>query len=322
MIDLKKAVEKAVKKSSYENLEAVNQSRLKLLDPTTGGSPKLFLGSASGSVSRALPRGVAFHQYLLEEHKFMVPKYNRPSGMIGDLADKVLEQCINNSSPYIPDALITDIAKEINYGQSWNSTTLVQKVVDAKTREYVVERFDNPDMHLIMAEEMQKLKNGKLAWNNHSFCNWLRTNLTQTEMTLSWVDSETGIACKGRADMLFMDENKIILADPKSTEKNPRDPYFIKNYGVDFQLAFYLRGAKELYKQSYGKEFIGEAEAFTILVGMSDNPEVVVYRITNDKLKIQDEKITSLLKRLKYHQEKGFEYSMEEYENEDLYLDY
>lgn len=64
----------------------------------------------------------------------------------------------------------------------------------------------------------------------------------QTEKALTWTDSETGIACKGRLDVIMPD----MIIDYKTTTNASTDAFMREalRYGYDLQAAMYMEAAR------------------------------------------------------------------------------
>ena len=65
----------------------------------------------------------------------------------------------------------------------------------------------------------------------------------QTEVTILWVDEETGILCKCRCDTFVpMDDHSVIVMDLKTTGDMKRLKYSVVDYGYDRQQVHYTEG--------------------------------------------------------------------------------
>ena len=108
------------------------------------------------------------------------------------------------------------------------------------------------------------------------------------EQTLTWVDPETGIACKGRIDYLRPDG----LVDLKTTASlDPRRFASTANdMGYHGQLAFYARGLKALGMTDPG--------CWLVAVEGDAPHDVVAYRVDPGVLALGDELVGRMLNRL------------------------
>lgn len=130
------------------------------------------------------------------------------------------------------------------------------------------------------------------------------------EMSFTWTDSATGIACKGRTDWLCHDgwvsgdagkpsRKRVILVDLKtSTSADAREfGRSAARYGYHMQLAHYRAG---LVANGY------EVSQVLIVVVESSAPyDVCVYEITDDQLAKASAEVAALLARVKECEESG-----------------
>ena len=318
MINLLKSV-KEDPEAGYWFDTALSRSDIIQLDPETGGSPKKFKSEKQNKESRALTKGIAFHEYVLEPAKFKAATYNRPSAKLGEVADAMVKLCMAGTAA--PDTqTFENLCKELNYGQSWTAATRLSKFRDAFGFDYLLERVKHPDMHWVTQEEIDQFEITKESLDNHSFASELLSKCTEKEVILKF--EINGIECKARLDMLEMSEDRVIVPDLKTTSQSAWDPYFIKKYGVDFQAAWYRRAALAEHARRYPGKTPQVIECYTILAELTPIAETVVYKLSNEKLNEQDAKIDSLINRYKFHMEHGFDYSMEELMNENRFLTY
>lgn len=94
------------------------------------------------------------------------------------------------------------------------------------------------------------------------------------EVSMCWVDEETGATCRGRIDWL----NPIALVDVKSTVDASRDGFMRQaaNLHMDLQAAAYIDGYKQL---------TGEEIPFLHIAVERDKPHMVaVHQLPNDAL--------------------------------------
>jgi hypothetical protein len=318
MIDLLKKV-KEDPEVGYLMSKAVSQSALKTLDPKRGGSPKNFTQEYTSSGSRALAKGTAFHQFVLEPGNFEVPQFNRPSAKLGEIADYLIGEGLKGNHFDTSEAF-EDACLEVNYGQSWTATKRQEKFTDALGYSYLTERVQNPNKQFITSDEYALMEESKQSLDDHEFATELLDISTHKEENIFFTID--GVECKARLDSLLMSEQEVIVIDLKTTGQSARDPWFIKKYGVDFQAAFYRRAALAMHKELYPNAMPPIVDCYTILAELKSNPEVVVYKLTDEKLNEQDIEIDSLINRYKFHIDNGFIYSMEELQNEHKFLVY
>jgi hypothetical protein len=108
------------------------------------------------------------------------------------------------------------------------------------------------------------------------------------ELSIIWIDPETGLPCKARIDMVRAGWNSI--GDLKTTEDASKDGFTrsIDKYGYQRQGAFYLRGAKA----------VGiDCEYFSIIpTEKSAQHAAAAYKLMGDAIGAGDEQIGKLLR--------------------------
>lgn len=108
------------------------------------------------------------------------------------------------------------------------------------------------------------------------------------ELSIVWVDGETGLLCKARIDMARPGWNCI--GDLKTTEDASRRGFIrsIDKYGYHRQGAFYLRGAAAVGL---------DCEHFSIIPAEKPEPNAAgAYKLKPDAIAAGDEQITRLLR--------------------------
>jgi len=110
----------------------------------------------------------------------------------------------------------------------------------------------------------------------------------EAEVSIQWVDPETGLACKGRMD--YLRPNALI--DLKTSADLDRRRFAARalDLGHHGQLAFYLRGLKAL-----GREPV---ETYLIAVEQSEPYDVGLFTVDPAALEIGDALVSTLLNRL------------------------
>ena len=78
--------------SEYFKIKRLSNSKLKLINPTEGGSPQLFLQGIPFKYNVSLLLGTAVHTQLLQPESFILSNYERkPSGKCGYFIEKIWE---------------------------------------------------------------------------------------------------------------------------------------------------------------------------------------------------------------------------------------
>jgi len=69
----------------------------------------------------------------------------------------------------------------------------------------------------------------------------------ESEVSFFWIDPETGISCKGRADWVFRTDSGVVLLDLKTAESADPDGFAkaCARYGYHMQAAWYADGWRE-----------------------------------------------------------------------------
>jgi hypothetical protein len=116
----------------------------------------------------------------------------------------------------------------------------------------------------------------------------------ETEVTLTWTDTATGIACKARADIITRDG---IVADLKTTtDIEPRAfSRTVANYKYHSQLAHYMNGVAARD---------GMVAGAVLIAVESEGPfDVCCYELDEDAVWVGQEEVAELLAKLKQCQE-------------------
>ena len=147
----------------------------------------------------------------------------------------------------------------------------------------------HPGKEAMSTRQYETCSNAADAIHGHRFAReLLRGGLA--EETVTWIDPETGIACKGRLDYLRPD----LVIDLKSTS-DPAPERFAKdavNYGYSGQVAFYDGGARA------AKRLTGSERPWAIVVRAGDDFDVAPLQMSEETLDIGRRIYRSLLIRL------------------------
>ena len=119
------------------------------------------------------------------------------------------------------------------------------------------EVISSADMETIMAmeKEFAPVRN-RFLWNEEY----------HTEKTLVWTDTETGVDCKGRADVIMPN----IIIDYKTTANASTDAFLREalRYGYDLQAAMYMEGARANGYKPQGFVFIAQEKTAPYLINV------------------------------------------------------
>lgn len=104
------------------------------------------------------------------------------------------------------------------------------------------------------------------------------------EQAYRWIDPQTGLKLRSKADMIRTEKDYAFIVDVKKT-RDPRPEKFMKSvadFGYDRQAAFYIDGARECG--------FDVKDYFVIAVGDEFPHETVLYRIEDEAVQIGREK--------------------------------
>lgn len=104
------------------------------------------------------------------------------------------------------------------------------------------QRMENPSATLLTATDFDKCEAIREACAAHKFAKMLLDG--EHEASMVWVDEETGLTCKGRADVLGHKTGSVV--DLKTTQSAAVNPFerSLYQYGYHVQAAHYLAGAR------------------------------------------------------------------------------
>lgn len=143
----------------------------------------------------------------------------------------------------IPDLILEGIKKD-NYYSTWKDETRISKVV-MEGSDYFQMLIEAEGKQVITTEEYHLANRQVTGLLTHNHTKDFFYRKYETQVPLYW--KMEGENCKGLLDFLI-EENQIV--DIKSTtEYYSAIPSIIKKYRLDFQLAFYYLGLKELTGQ-------------------------------------------------------------------------
>lgn len=114
---------------------------------------------------------------------------------------------------------------------------------------YAAWESENQGKNVLDQDDMQTVKAITAAVNAHEAASTLTRGLV--EMAAYWIDEETGILCRCKADAIVADQGVIL--DLKTTSGSATQGEFarsVANYGYHIQAAYYLDGVREALRQS------------------------------------------------------------------------
>lgn len=120
----------------------------------------------------------------------------------------------------------------------------------------------------------------------------------QSEVSITWRDDATGLACRSRLDRLLVRSSSVLVVELKTTEDPSPEEFArsIHKFGYHRQAAFYLNAAIEL---------VGEARAsFAFVVVRKEPPhEVAVYQLDDESIEIGRQEVREAMAALKASRE-------------------
>ena len=118
----------------------ISNSRLKLIDPTEGGSPELFEEGLKFSVSDSFYFGSAIHELVLQPEEFvLVDSVNRPTAKAGFMADELFPTYWVGH--YVTDADVIKASNKIEYYKGKMNDQKIRTLTE-KCRDYWESRLE------------------------------------------------------------------------------------------------------------------------------------------------------------------------------------
>jgi len=118
---------------------------------------------------------------------------------------------------------------------------------DLRTKNGKEWKSNNTDRAVVRHNEFLQVKGMREAVMSISKAAMLiNSPRAQKEVTLTWIDEETGLACKARPDVMIETDGKVILLDLKTTEDVEKFKFkrSVIKYGYDTQQAMYGDGVR------------------------------------------------------------------------------
>jgi hypothetical protein len=270
-----------MEETNYREIEAVNQSRLKLILK----NPRAYQENKKIE-SDAFTFGSLVDFLLIEPTKnvedyYFISKDLKVSDNVKTIVDRIFnyyeelkdfpEIIEQEGFPIRNSKLILQYAQELEYGQSWKPDTLVAKI-EKEGSGYYHSLVQAKGKIKISEEDYSKAVNCKMAVMSDELLARYFKNDDDNKSVFKYVlsfDHERGFNCKGELDIVHIDKvNKVITPiDVKTTSDTVLGfNYNFWKYRYDFQAAFYRYGLKkdphiaQLIEQGY------KLEAFKFIV--------------------------------------------------------
>lgn len=154
-------------------------------------------------------------------------------------------------------------------------------------KEWDAFEAQNEGKTILKSSEAEQAWAMSKAVRSHPFAGPMLTG-GKAEVSIEWMDPETGLKCKGRLDYV----KPGVLVDLKTSGDLDRRRFSRRamDLGYHGQLAFYLRGLKAL-----GRE---PSEVYLIAVEQAEPFDVACLEVDSDALAIGDELVSELLNKL------------------------
>lgn len=236
-IDMEPGIYEGLTFDQYRRIDAINHSTLKKFSQMSPYQFKYHLDNDSlFPETKALIDGRRIHESVLEQETFKEKYVHYPTKW----------------EPYkemLPAEMIKNLKKDPNrmFDGRTKECRLIKKLFEGKVKDHQ-EIIDYTDYY--MYEQIRKS-----VHNNDAFQK-LRDG-AKFEVTLVWIDKETGLKCKGRLDLDSGENKRAYFCDLKSAKSaNPVE--FRKamwKYNYNSAAAFYMDGAVALGHRPFKAAF-------------------------------------------------------------------
>lgn len=159
-----------------------------------------------------------------------------------------------------------------------------------KTKAWADAEEANSDKTLISRSDLQDVHAMALAARENETVAMLRSASKVVEASAVWNDADYGVLCKGRFDCLIELQDRVIVADFKTTGDASPDRFGsdCMKYGYVFQMAFYRRACSVLFP---GKKFV----PYLIAVESEAPYCVASYSIDSETLAVGESQVRTKL---------------------------
>jgi hypothetical protein len=231
-VELEDGIHYDIPFEQYVRIDAVNNSRLKLMDL----SPAHFKWGTYREETKAFMLGSFIHSAklepeLLDQYYWVIP-------------DAEILKAMKRSGEHLNEAASRKAGKPVEY-------TNLRATKAYKTRvQNLKKKNDNKQE---VSEDWYRDTRGILAKINANSKAKTSFTLGKAEVTIIWTDPETGIRCKGRLDFLRHVRKIYKITDLKTTIDMPW--FSVQKFDYHAQAGMYSTGVAELLDLSYIPEF-------------------------------------------------------------------
>jgi hypothetical protein len=230
--------------SEYRNIEAVNQSRLKLILK----HPSLYINVKDDEEKEFFTFGQFVEDLLLKDDDYLdeiyfVTKTPTPTDSVLRVLKLLAEQSIELHLDAIDKDLIIQACTVCEYGKTWKPETCYNKILEAGTDYYFELKASEGKTRLSQDDYdiANKISQQALSGNlRHLFKS--PDNLYKQVIEFKY----SGKSCKGEIDILAINhQNKTVrVYDIKTSAQALYFGSTILKYRYDFQVFFYTLGAQ------------------------------------------------------------------------------
>jgi hypothetical protein len=178
----------------------------------------------------------------------------------------------------------------------------VADAVDKRTKEgkawWAKFQADNPDKTIISKDDLDNMQEMANAVIKHPFAIKCLAE-GRSEMSVFWVDEETGLYCKCRPDRI-PDGDHGVIVDVKTTQNADKRAFAhtVNRYGYDRQAAFYIDG--------FNAECSAKVDAFIFIAVEKDPPyKVGCYTLSEGDISVGRTKYRELIAKERVCRENG-----------------
>ena len=182
---------------------------------------------------------------------------------------------------------------------TWNDEYVIMPQIDRRTKEgkAVWEAFstENAGKTIVSRDDFDTIKEmGNALLKNSVSREYMFVGHGENETPFSWVDPDTGDACKCKCDRLMLEDGRIVVVDYKTAKSAQTDRFNAEIYkrGYHVQAAMYTEGVRISGGLSYRPRFV-------FVVQEKEAPYAVnVIEVTEDVMNYGDQVYHQLLGKL------------------------
>jgi len=328
----------------------ISNSLMGLINPDQGGSArKFFFGfDDEAKYSAALELGSAVHALILEEDKYNLAEVSKPTGKIGPIFDSIYKMMIREENPMEFEAAL-DLATKYHDYYGGDVKGKRRETLIATGRPYLdfLMAYKVPgmicltdDMKLKLVSCVKSVKDNKAASAllEPEFAESFNEDVIICEAIIhdTLTNDSIQVSLKSKIDNWTIDHiNKIVtLNDLKTTGKGVQDfagrevtsyhtingeitkeTYFSKgsfqSYHYYRQMYMYGLMLFEYCKDQLGVDNTYKLKVNMIVVETSKPHTSQVFSVGKNWMKIGKDEFQSLLGRIKWHKQNGFDKLMD-----------